>query len=96
MKTALESLLVSTPDTCGGKLRVQGTRITVLQLARLYRQGLNAEEIQASYPHLSLAQVYLALAHYHANRAEVEAELAAEAAEAEELEASYQPLAAAS
>jgi uncharacterized protein (DUF433 family) len=83
---ALDTLLVRSPGVCGGRLRVEGTRITVLQIATLYRRGLSAEEIVGEFPHLTLAQVYAALAYYHANQPEIEAELAAEAEEAEGLE----------
>jgi uncharacterized protein (DUF433 family) len=38
--------------------------------------GLSAEEIGDEFGHLSLAQVYAALAYYHANRAEIEVALA--------------------
>jgi hypothetical protein len=41
------------------------------------------------YPHLTAAQVYAALAYYHANQAEIEAEIAAEEAEAEQWEKDY-------
>ena len=74
MSVALDTLLVRTPDTCGGKVRVEGTRVTVLQLASLYRRGLTPEEIADQYSHLSLAQVYAALAYYHANQDEIAAE----------------------
>jgi hypothetical protein len=36
--------------------------------------------------HLSLAQVYAALGYYHANRAELEADMAAEEVQADRLE----------
>ena len=52
----------------------------------MYKRGLAAEDIADQYPHLTSAQVHAALAYYHANREEVEAELAAELAEAERLE----------
>ena len=90
MTVALDNLLVRSPGVCGGKLRIEGTRITLLQIATLYRQGMNAEEIAEQYPHLTLAQVYAALAYYHANQAEIVAELAAEAEEAATLEARFQ------
>ena len=80
------AMLTRTPGICGGRLRIHGTRITVHQVATLYKRGLSAEDIVDQYPHLTLAQVYAALAYYHANRAKVEAELAAELAEAERLE----------
>ncbi len=81
MSTMLDSLLVRTPGVCGGRIRIDGTRITVHRIAVLYKQGQNAEEVARTYPHLSLGQVYTALAYYHANRDEVEAELAADDAE---------------
>jgi len=78
MSTMLDNLLVKTPDVCGGRVRIDGSRITVHTIAVLYKQGQNAEEIARTYPHLSLSQVYTALAYYHANRDEVEADLAAD------------------
>ena len=77
MSIALDTILVKSPGVCGGRLRVDGTRITVERIAVLYKQGHSAEEIVQTYPHLSLAQVYAALAWFHANRAEIEAALAA-------------------
>lgn len=78
MSTEIANLLVSTPEVCGGRLRIDGTRITVNQIAVLYQQGHNAEDIAHEFPHLTLAQIYTALAYYHANREEIEADLEAE------------------
>jgi uncharacterized protein (DUF433 family) len=78
MSIALDAMLVRTPDTCGGRLRLDGTRITVDRIATLYKQGLSAEDISLTYPHLSMSQIYTALAYYHANSDEIEAVLAAE------------------
>ncbi|MBI3944217.1 MAG: DUF433 domain-containing protein [Chloroflexi bacterium] len=89
MTIHIESLLVRTPDTCDGFLRIAGTRITIHQIVAWYKQGLSPEEIADQYPHISLAQVYAALAYYHANREEVEAELTAEEMESRRLEQSY-------
>ena len=89
MNIAVTAVLTSSPDVCGGRLRIDGTRITVNQIVTLYKRGYSAEEIADQYPHLTLAQVYTALAYYHSNRAEVEADLAAEAAEAARLEQEY-------
>ncbi len=83
--SAQMSTLVSTPGICGGRLRIEGTRITVNQIVVLYKQGYSPEEIAEQYPHLTLAQVYTALAYYHANREEIEMALAAEKSEAERL-----------
>jgi Protein of unknown function (DUF433) len=46
-----------------------------------YKEGASAEEIARRMSHLSLAQVYAALAYYHANRDEIEVDLAEEDAE---------------
>jgi uncharacterized protein (DUF433 family) len=89
MSTEIATLLVRSPDVCGGRLRVNGTRITVNQLVVWYRQGYTPEEIVDQYPHLTLAQVYTALAYYHANREEIEADLMAEKLEADRLEQEY-------
>ena len=85
MPIMLDALLVATADVCGGRIRIDGTRITVHRIATLYKQGFSAEDVIQTYPHLSLSQVYAALAFYHANRAEIEAELAAEDAAYDEL-----------
>lgn len=92
MSTEIASLLVRSTDICGGRLRIDGTRITINQMAALYIEGSRPEEIADQYPHLTLAQVYTALAYYHANREEVEADLAAEMAEADLLEKEFQQL----
>lgn len=76
MSVALDTMLVTTSGICGGKLRIAGTRITVHRIATLYKQGQTAESIAQTYPHLSYAQVYVALAYYHENQAQIEAELA--------------------
>jgi uncharacterized protein (DUF433 family) len=81
MSTEISSLLVSTPDVCGGRLRIDGTRVTVNDIVVLYQQGHSAEEISDEYPQLKLAQVYAALAYYHANRDEIEADLESEVKE---------------
>jgi uncharacterized protein (DUF433 family) len=85
MTTMLDALLVKTPESCGGRLRIDGTRITVHRIATLYKQGHTPEDIAQTYPHLSLGQVYAALAYYHANRPEIDAELAAEDKQYDEL-----------
>lgn len=76
MPTTLDAMLVKTPDVCGGRLRIDGTRITVHRIATLYKQGQTAEDIAQTYPHLSYAQIYVALAYYHEHQTEIDAELA--------------------
>lgn len=74
-------LIASSPEIRGGRPIIAGTGTSVRRIAVLYKQGLNAEEIAYRMGHLTLAQVYAALTYYHANRDEIEADLAAEEAE---------------
>jgi len=75
-------LLVSSPEIRHGRPCIVGTGITVHRIALWYKLGYRPEEIARRYGHLTEAQLYAALAYYHANRDEVEAELAADEAEA--------------
>lgn len=77
--TVIREHIVSTPDTCGGKPRVAGSRIQVKHLAVMHeRQGMSPEEIVSEFPHLTLADVYSALAYYHDHREAINAEIAAD------------------
>src|SRR5439155_12472502 len=78
--------IARTPGIKGGTPHIAGTGVTVRTVARWYKLGLSPEEIASEIPHLSLAQVYTALAYYHANRGEMEAEMAAEEAESDKIE----------
>ena len=70
----------------GGHPRIAGTGVTVQRIVGWYKLGLNPEEIVTEIPHLTLAQVYAALAYYHANRDKIEQDIAKEEAIAEQLE----------
>ena len=76
--TDIGSLIERTPEICGGRPRIAGTGVSVLRVAGWYKLGWTPEEIARRVGHISLAQVYAALAYYHANREAVEAEMAAE------------------
>ena len=80
------SLISRTPGIKRGTPHIAGTGVTVRTIVRWYKLGMSPEEIAAEYSHLELAQVYAALAYYHANREEMEAQLAAEEVESERLE----------
>lgn len=79
------TLIVRTPEVRGGRPRIAGTGVTVRRIVGWYKLGLSPEEIADRIGHLSLAQVHAALAYYHANREEIEADIAAEEMEAERL-----------
>src|SRR3990172_3164400 len=78
--------IVQTPNIRGGQPHIAGTGVTVRRIVGWYKLGLSPEEIAAEIPHLTLAQVHAALAYYHANREEIETDIAAEEDEAERLE----------
>ena len=85
------TLIIRTPEIRGGRPRVAGTGVTVRRIVGWYQLGLSPEEIADRLGHLSLAQVHAALAYYHANREEIEADIAAEEIEAERLEREQSP-----
>ncbi|SRR6266571_5408865 len=74
----IDTMITSSPEIRGGRPRVTGTGVTVMRIAGWYKLGLSPEEI-AEQIDLSLAQVYAALAYYHANRELIDADLEAEA-----------------
>ena len=80
------AMITRTPGIKGGTAHIAGTGVTVRTIVRWYQLGLSPEEIAADYPHLKLAQVYSALAYYHANRAEMDALMATEEAESDRFE----------
>lgn len=73
---SLEALIVEEPTLRGGRPIIAGTGVTVRTVAGHYKLGLSAEEI-ADEMNLPLAGVYAALAYYHLNTAEIEADIAA-------------------
>lgn len=82
MATATDiGTLVTRSVEISSRAMIAGTRTSVARVVVLYKQGAAAEEIARRMSHLSLAQVYAALAYYHANRDEIEADLAEEDAE---------------
>lgn len=84
--TDIGTLITTTPDVRGGRPRIAGTSVTVQRIVGWYKLGLTPEQIADEFGHLSLAQVYAALAFYHANRVEIEAAIAAEEETADRLE----------
>jgi len=76
------TLIDRDPKIRGGRPKVAGTGLTVTRIAGWYKLGMTPEEIALEYPHLTLAQVHAALAYYHANRDEIEADAMQEEAAA--------------
>jgi uncharacterized protein (DUF433 family) len=83
--TDIGELISHSAGASGDRPLISGTRTSVARVVVLYKQGASAEEIARRMSHLSLAQVYAALAYYHANRDRIEADLAAEEVEYDRL-----------
>jgi uncharacterized protein (DUF433 family) len=77
----LEGLIVRNPELRGGRPIIAGTGVTVRTIVGHYKLGLTAEEI-ADEMNLELAGVYAALAYYHLNRNEIEADIKTNAEQA--------------
>ncbi len=80
------TLIDRDPGIRGGRPKIAGTGLTVSRIAGWYKMGMTPEEIALEYPHLTLAKVHAALAYYHANREEIEADIAQEEAAAADWE----------
>ena len=81
-----------TPGTCGGKPRIAGHRITVQNVVIWHDQmGMSPDMIVATYPTITLADVYAALAYYHDHRDEIRARMKADEEFIAELRAKAPP-----
>jgi uncharacterized protein (DUF433 family) len=88
METAVDigMLIAQSPDIRGGRPRIAGTGVTVHRIVNLYKLGLDPDEIAEEFGHLSLAQVHAALAYYHSNQKQIEADIVADQARDEAVE----------
>ena len=69
-----------------GAARIVGHRTKVIQIVMdKMANGWGPEEIQAQYPHLSLAHVHAALAYYYDHQAELDAEIERDVALTEQM-----------
>ena len=75
MESTIAEHIEITPGVCGGKPRIAGTRIRVQDVVVWTEQGRSPDEIVTGYPHLTLADVYAALAYYHDHRAEIDRQM---------------------
>lgn len=67
--------IVRKSGVCGGSPIIDGSRITVRLIAQLVKTGTSAEEILASYPHLSLARIHDAISYYFDHREEIDQDI---------------------
>ena len=74
MKTVEKQAHIRLDDE--GRPWIDDTNVKVIEVALGHlAYGWNAETIQENHPHLSLAQVYAALAWYYDHQAEMDAEI---------------------
>ena len=79
MRTTVDigTLIETSPEIRKGRPCIAGTGVTVRRIVGWYNLGLAPEEIAAKMEHLTLAQIHAALAYYHVNRGELDADIAA-------------------
>lgn len=58
-----------------GTIRVRGSRVTLDSIVRQFKLGATAEQIQHSFPSLSLREIYGAIYYYLENTEAIEAYL---------------------
>jgi uncharacterized protein (DUF433 family) len=89
---SLPDYIVKTPGTCSGQPRIAGTRIKVKHVYTWVEQmGMTPAQVVAEYPHLTMAQVYAALAYYWSHQDEIQQDIDNEAKLVAELKAQAGP-----
>jgi len=82
--------IVKTSGICGGKARIAGHRVRVLDIVTwTEHQGMSADEIISHVTTLTLADVHAALAYYFDHIDETQEEMRAERAFVEEIRRSH-------
>lgn len=71
------SMIVETPDVCGGSARIQGTRIPIWGLQQARNQGFTDPEILEMYPQLNSMQLNDAWEYVQAHQTQIVLDLAA-------------------
>ncbi len=64
--------IVRTPGVCGGKARIENTRIGVHDVVGLLQNGETVDSVIRQLPSLTRAQVYECLAYYEDHLAEID------------------------
>ncbi len=82
--------IVMTPGVCGGKPRIDGTRIRVMDVVAWHvHRGDSIDRILDNFPQLSPGEVYAALAFYYDNVPLIDAAFEAEERVEAEFRASH-------
>jgi len=79
-------MIVKTPGTCSGRVRIAGTRIRVRHVyVWVEESGMTPAQVIEQFPHLTMAQIHAALAYYWSHQDEIRQEIADEDRLVEEL-----------
>lgn len=77
-KSAASAQITKDPRVCGGKACIDNTRIRVIDIVQLQREGYRPEDMREIFAvPLTLAQIHLALAYAAEHAEEIEADFAA-------------------
>lgn len=74
--------IVKTPGICGGKARLENTRIGVHDVVGLLQNGETVESVTRQLPGITRAQVYECLSYYEDHLAEIDYLVARQMADA--------------
>ncbi len=76
MRTLAKEHIKITPGVNGGKPRIAGHRIRVMDIVLWHNKcGWSPDEIVSQFPQLTLADVYAALTYYWDHKKEIEVEI---------------------
>ncbi len=76
MESSLDRHIEVTPEKCGGRPCIAGTRVRVQDIVRDHElHGLTAEQIAREYPQFGRAQVHAALAFYFDHREKIQRQI---------------------
>ncbi|HZU25285.1 MAG TPA: DUF433 domain-containing protein [Bryobacteraceae bacterium] len=80
-----EERITRTPDVCGGRARIAGHRVRVMDIVTWHEhQGMTPDEIVSHVPSITLADVHAALAYYFDHLEEIQQEMREERSFAED------------
>jgi uncharacterized protein (DUF433 family) len=69
------TLIVKTPDTCGGRARIDGTRLTVWCLMTYWLGGIQDKDLLEEFPDLTQEQLDAAKKYAEENWDEIDRDL---------------------
>ncbi|MCX6637592.1 MAG: DUF433 domain-containing protein [Acidobacteria bacterium] len=93
MATTAADRIARTTGVCGGRASIAGHRVRVLDIvAWSEHQGMTPDEIVSHVPSLTLADVHAALAYYFDHLEEIQEEMRAEKALADEIRRNHPSL----